>query len=316
MNKGDKIFIAGHSGMVGSAIKRRFTKEGFVNLIVRSHKELDLIKQNEVSQYFTKEKPVYVFVAAATVGGIQANNTYRGQFLYENLMIQSNIIHAAHQNGVKKLMFLGSACIYPRNSKQPIREEYLLSGYLESTNEPYAIAKIAGIKMCENYFKQYGDNNISVMPSNLYGPNDNYDLETSHVLPALMRKFHEAKINNEKSVEIWGSGKPKREFLHVDDLADACIFLMINLDADKLYSENISHINIGCGEEVSINELALLIKDIVGFEGELVFNANYPDGMPRKLLDVTRLRKMGWESKIKLKEGLKSVYDWYMKNIN
>ena len=314
MNKGDKIFIAGHSGMVGSAIKRRFTEEGFINLIVRSHKELDLIKQNEVSQYFTKEKPDYVFVAAATVGGIQANNTYRGQFLYENLMIQSNIIHAAHQNGVKKLMFLGSACIYPRNSKQPIREEYLLSGYLESTNEPYAIAKIAGIKMCENYFKQYGDNNISVMPSNLYGPNDNYDLETSHVLPALMRKFHEAKINNEKSVEIWGSGKPKREFLHVDDLADACIFLMINLDADKLYSENISHINIGCGEEVSINELALLIKDIVGFEGELVFNTNYPDGMPRKLLNIDKINNLGWESSISLKDGIRDTYNWFINN--
>ena len=300
--------------MVGSAIKRRFTEEGFFNLIVRSHKELDLIKQNEVSQYFTKEKPVYVFVAAATVGGIQANNTYRGQFLYENLMIQSNIIHAAHQNDVKKLMFLGSACIYPRNSKQPIREEYLLSGYLESTNEPYAIAKIAGIKMCENYFKQYGDNNISVMPSNLYGPNDNYDLETSHVLPALMRKFHEAKINNEKSVEIWGSGKPKREFLHVDDLADACIFLMINLDADKLYSENISHINIGSGEEVSINELALLIKDIVGFEGELVFNANYPDGMPRKLLNIDKINNLGWESSISLKDGIRDTYNWFINN--
>ena len=314
MNKDDKIFIAGHSGMVGSAIKRRFTEEGFINLIVRSHKELDLIKQNEVSQYFTKEKPVYVFVAAATVGGIQANNTYRGQFLYENLMIQSNIIHAAHQNGVKKLMFLGSACIYPRNSKQPIREEYLLSGYLESTNEPYAIAKIAGIKMCENYFKQYGDNNISVMPSNLYGPNDNYDLETSHVLPALMRKFHEAKINNGKSVEIWGSGKPKREFLHVDDLADACIFLMINLDADKLYSENISHINIGCGEEVSINELALLIKDIVGFEGELVFNTNYPDGMYRKLLNIDKINNLGWESSISLKDGIRDTYNWFVNN--
>ena len=301
--------------MVGSAIVRKLHEDGFNNLIIQSHKELDLIKQNEVSKFFTKEKPDYVFIAAATVGGIQANNTYRGQFLYENLMIQSNIIHAAHQNGVKKLMFLGSACIYPRNSKQPIREEYLLSSYLESTNEPYAIAKIAGIKMCENYYKQYGDNNISVMPNNLYGTNDNYELETSHVLPALMRKFHEAKINNEKSVEIWGSGKPKREFLHVDDLADACIFLMINLDADKLYSENISHINIGSGEEVSINELALLIKDIVGFEGELVFNANYPDGMPRKLLDVTRLRKMGWKSKIKLDKGLKSVYDWYLKNV-
>jgi GDP-L-fucose synthase len=307
-----KIYVAGHTGMVGSALVRRLKTDSYFNFFLKTHEELDLLDQNAVNKFFATEKPDYVFIAAATVGGIQANNTYRGQFLYENLMIQSNIIHAAHQNGVKKLMFLGSACIYPRNSKQPLKEEYLLSGYLESTNEPYAIAKIAGIKMCENYYKQYGDNNISVMPNNLYGTNDNFDLKNSHVLPALIRKFHEAKINNEKSVEIWGSGKPKREFLHVEDLADACIFLMKNLDADKLYSENISHINIGSGEEVSINELALLIKDIVGFEGELVFNINYPDGTPRKLLDVTRLRRMGWESKIKLNDGLASVYKWYL----
>ena len=310
-----KIYIAGHTGMVGSAIVRRLQKAGIKNLVLRTHKELDLINQKEVEYFFKSEKPEYVFIAAATVGGIQANDTYRGQFLYENLMIQSNIIHAAHVNKVKKLMFLGSACIYPRNSKQPIREEYLLSDYLESTNEPYAIAKIAGIKLCENYYRQHGDNFISVMPNNLYGPNDNFDLKTSHVLPALIRKFHEAKSNNEKSVEIWGSGNPKREFLHVDDLADACVLIMNNLEADELYNKDISHINIGSGEEVSIRELALLIKDVVGYKGDLVFNTEYPDGMPRKLLDVSRLNKMGWESKIKLDEGLKSVYDWYMKNI-
>ena len=302
--------------MVGSALVRRLKTDSYSNFLLRTHEELDLLDQNAVNKFFATEKPDYVFLAAARVGGINANNTYRGQFIYENLTIQNNAIHSAHIAGVKKLLFLGSSCIYPKFSSQPMKEEYLLTGELEQTNEPYAIAKISGIKMCENYYRQYGDNFISAMPTNLYGPNDNFDLKTSHVLPALMRKFHEAKINNEKSVEIWGSGKAKREFLHVDDLADACIFLMKNLDADKLYSENISHINIGSGEEVSINELALLIKDIVGFEGELVFNINYPDGTPRKLLDVTRLRKMGWESKIKLKEGLKSVYDWYMKNIN
>ena len=315
MNINSKIYVAGHSGMVGSAIVRKLNIEGFNNLILRSHKDLNLINQNEVAQFFNNEKPEYVFMAAATVGGIQANNTYRGKFLYENLMIQSNIIHAAHENKIKKLMFLGSACIYPRNALQPIKEEYLLSDYLESTNEPYAVAKIAGIKMCENYFYQYGDNFISVMPNNLYGPNDNFDLETSHVLPALLRKFHEAKSKNSKSVEIWGSGIPKREFMHIDDLADACFYLMNNLDAKDLNSKNISHINIGSGEEVAIKELALLIKNIVGFGGELNFNPNYPDGMPRKLLDVSRLNNLGWKSKIKLNEGLKSVYDWYLKNI-
>jgi len=227
-------------------------------------------------------------------------------------MIQNNIIHEAHKNSVKKLLFLGSACIYPRNATQPIKEEYLLSDKLEPTNEPYAIAKIAGIKLCENYYRQYGDNFISAMPNNLYGPNDNFDLKTSHVLPALMRKFHDAKINKEKSVEIWGTGRPKREFLHVDDMADACIFLMEHLSAEQLYSLGITHLNIGSGEELSIKELALLIKNIVGFEGELVFNTNYPDGMPRKLLDVTRLIKMGWESNIKLENGLNSVYEWYL----
>jgi len=314
LEKNDKIYIAGHSGMVGSSIVRRLEKDGFKNLVLRTHKELDLINQNEVSQFFNEEKPEIVLLAAAKVGGIQANNMYRGQFLYENLIIQSNIIHAAHINNVNKLMFLGSSCIYPRNAPQPIKEEYLLSGELEPTNEPYAIAKISGIKMCENYYKQYGDNFISVMPNNLYGPYDNFNLETSHVLPALLRKFHEAKINNKKSVEVWGSGNPKREFLHVDDLADACIYLMNNLDSVELYSKNISHINIGSGEEVSIKELALLIKNVVGFKGDLVFNTEHPDGMPRKLLDVSILNNMDWKSKIKLDGGLKSVYNWYLKN--
>jgi len=307
-----KIYVAGNSGMVGSAIIRRLKKQGFNNIIFRSHASLDLINQKEVANFFKSEKPNYVFLSAAKVGGIQANNTYRGQFLYENLMIQNNIIHEAHKNSVKKLLFLGSACIYPRNATQPIKEEYLLSDKLEPTNEPYAIAKIAGIKLCENYYRQYGDNFISAMPNNLYGPNDNFDLKTSHVLPALMRKFHDAKINKEKSVEIWGTGRPKREFLHVDDMADACIFLMEHLSAEQLYSLGITHLNIGSGEELSIKELALLIKNIVGFEGELVFNTNYPDGMPRKLLDVTRLIKMGWESNIKLENGLNSVYEWYL----
>jgi GDP-L-fucose synthase len=302
--------------MVGSAIVRKLEKRGFKNLIFRNHIDLDLINQKDVANFFDYEKPDYVFLAAAKVGGIHANNTYRGQFIYENMMIQNNVIHSAHETTVKKLLFLGSSCIYPKLAPQPMKEEYLLTGELEQTNEPYAIAKISGVKMCENYFKQYDDNFISAMPTNLYGSNDNFDLQTSHVLPALIRKFHEAKENKADFVEVWGSGKPKREFLHVDDLADACVFLMQNLSAKQLYSFGIPHINIGSGEELSIKELALLIKNIVGFEGELVFNTNYPDGMPRKLLDVTRLRKMGWESKIKLNEGIKSVYDWYLKNCN
>ena len=311
MEKNDKIYIAGHSGMVGSSIVRRLEKDGFKNLVLRTHKELDLINQNEVSQFFNEEKPEIVLLAAAKVGGIQANNMYRGQFLYENLMIQNNIIHTAHTQRVKKLMFLGSACIYPRNAPQPIKEEYLLSDQLEPTNEPYAIAKIAGIKLCENYYRQYGENFISVMPNNLYGSNDNFELETSHVLPALIRKFYEAKIKNEKSVVIWGSGKPKREFLHVDDLADACVYLMNNIEAFNIYDRDISHINIGSGQEVSINELALLIKEIVGYSGELQFNPNYPDGMPRKLLDLSIMNKMGWHSKIPLNEGVNNVYTWF-----
>ena len=301
--------------MVGSAIVRKLKSEGFNNYIVRSHKELNLINQKNILDYFKSEKPDIVFIAAAKVGGIHANNTYRGQFLYENLMIQNNLIHAAHEAGVEKLMFLGSACIYPRNAPQPIKEEHLLTDKLEFTNEPYAIAKIAGIKLCENYYRQYGDNFISVMPNNLYGPNDNFDLKNSHVLPALMRKVHEAKIHNSKQVEVWGSGSPLREFLHVDDLAVACLYLMNNIDADELYNSGISHINIGSGEEVSIKELAIMIKKVIDYKGDLVFNSDYPDGTPRKLLDVSMLHSMGWNSKIKLDEGLKSVYRWYLDNM-
>jgi len=298
--------------MVGSAIVRKLKSEGFNNYIVSTHKELDLIDQKMVIDFFKNAKPEFVFIAAAKVGGIHANNTYRGQFLYENLMIQNNLIHAAHEVGVKKLMFLGSACIYPRNAPQPIKEEHLLTDKLEFTNEPYAIAKIAGIKLCENYYRQYGDNFISVMPNNLYGSNDNFDLKNSHVLPALMKKVHEAKIHNSKQVEVWGSGSPLREFLHVDDLAVACLYLMNNIEADDLYNSGISHINIGSGEEVSIKELAIMIKNVVGYQGGLFFNSDYPDGTPRKLLDVSRLNAMGWESKIKLHAGLKSVYKWYL----
>ena len=314
VGKSTKIYIAGHTGMVGSALVRRLKRDGFDNFIFRSHQGLDLRNQKAVSEFLQKEKPEFVMLAAAKVGGIHANDTDRGQFLYENLMIQNNVIHAAHENGVKKLMFLGSACIYPRDASQPIKEEHLLTDVLEPTNEPYAIAKIAGIKLCENYFKQYNDNFISVMPNNLYGINDNFDLKSSHVLPALMRKFHEAKEGNVDFVEVWGTGEPLREFLHVDDLADACVFLMQNLDAGELYGQNISHINIGTGEELSIRELALLIKDILNYPGDLQFNSDYPDGMPRKLLDITRLNVLGWESKIKLMDGIKSTYQWYLQN--
>jgi len=315
INKNSIIYVAGHSGMVGSAIVRRLKKDGYGNLLLRSHKQLDLMEQSSVLKFFKNEKPEIVFIAAARVGGIQANDTYRGQFLYENLMIQNNTIHSAHEVGVQKLLFLGSACIYPRDSIQPIKEEYLLSYYLEPTNEPYAIAKIAGIKLCESYYRQYGDNFISAMPNNLYGPNDNFDLETSHVFPALIRKIHEAKVNRIESVELWGTGKPKREFLHVDDLADSCLFLMNNLSADQLYRQNISHINIGSGEEITIKELALMVKDIVGYKGEIQFNSDYPDGMPRKLLDVSRITSMSWKSLIDLDTGIKAVYEWYQNNL-
>jgi GDP-L-fucose synthase len=302
MNKESKIFIAGHRGMVGSSIVRKLMTDGYTNLILKTSKELDLRNQQAVNDFFANEKPEFVFLAAAKVGGIVANNIYRGDFIYENLMIQSNVIHAAHVNGVTKLLFLGSSCIYPKMCPQPIKEEYLLSDYLEYTNEPYAIAKIAGLKMAESYRKQYGDNFISAMPTNLYGPNDNYDLQNSHVLPALIRKFYEAKINNIPSVEIWGTGSPKREFLHVDDLASASIYLMLNYSDDQ-------HVNVGTGEDVSIKELALMVKEIIGYTGELMFNTTKPDGTPRKLLDVSKLNNLGWKHSIELKDGIQKVID-------
>jgi GDP-L-fucose synthase len=301
MQKESKIYIAGHKGMVGSAILRKLQKEGFSNFLLRTSAELDLTNQASVNDFFQKEKPEYVFLAAARVGGINANNIYRGQFLYENIMIQSNVIHAAYLQKVKKLMFLGSSCIYPKLAPQPLKEEYLLTNTLEETNEPYAIAKISGIKMCEAYRAQYGCNFISVMPTNLYGPNDNYNLNNSHVLPALIRKFHEAKISNASFVEIWGSGTPKREFLHADDLAEACYFLM------QKYNEP-QFLNIGTGEDVTIKELALLIKEVVQFTGELKFDSAKPDGTPRKLMDVSKLHNLGWKHSISLEDGIARVY--------
>ncbi|MBL7939185.1 MAG: GDP-L-fucose synthase [Flavobacteriales bacterium] len=307
MNKTDKIYIAGHRGMVGSAIIRKLNAEGFTNIVTRTSKELDLKEQQAVRDFFAKEKPDHVVLAAAKVGGIHANNVYRAQFLYENLMIESNVIHSSHENGVKKLLFLGSSCIYPKMAPQPLKEESLLSGILEQTNEPYAIAKIAGIKLAESYRRQYGCNYISAMPTNLYGPNDNYDLNNSHVLPALIRKFHTAKVTNAASVEVWGSGSPRREFLHVDDLADACFYLLQNYD-EELF------VNIGTGEDLTIKELAELIKDIVGFPGELKWNTEKPDGTPRKLMDVSRLHNMGWKHRIGLREGITSVYAEFAKS--
>jgi GDP-L-fucose synthase len=287
--------------MVGSAIVRRLQREGYNHIITRTSKELDLKDTQAVAQFFQEEKPEYVFLAAAKVGGIVANNTYRGEFLYDNLMIQNNVIHQSYLSGVTKLMFLGSSCIYPKLAPQPLKEEYLLTGTLESTNEPYAIAKIAGIKLCDAYRAQYGCNFISVMPTNLYGPNDNYDLQNSHVLPALIRKMHEAKERGDSEVVVWGSGTPKREFLHADDLADACFYLM------QTYSEE-GLVNIGVGEDISIKELALLIKDIVGFKGELTFDSSKPDGTPRKLMDVSKLHSLGWKASIELREGVEAVY--------
>lgn len=301
MNKEAKIYVAGHRGMVGSALVRKLQAEGFKNIITRTSKELNLTQQQQVSDFFADEKPEYVILAAAKVGGILANNTYRGQFIYENLMIQNNVIHQSYVNGVKKLLFLGSSCIYPKMAPQPLKEDYLLTGTLEATNEPYAIAKIAGIKMCEAYRSQYGCNYISAMPTNLYGPNDNYDLNNSHVLPALIRKFHTAKVNGAASVEIWGSGTPRREFLHVDDLADACYYLLQNYNGEQL-------VNVGSGVDVTILELAQLVKEIVGFNGEIKMDASKPDGTPRKLMDVTKLEQVGWKYKISLKEGITSVY--------
>ena len=348
MNREDKIYIAGHRGLVGSAILNNLKSRGYTNIVTKNHKELDLTNQQETADFFAKEKPDYVYLAAAKVGGIVANNTYRADFIYHNLMIQNNVVHQSYISGVKKLLFLGSTCIYPKNATQPIKEESLLTDVLEYTNEPYAIAKIAGIKLCESYNLQYGTNFISVMPTNLYGPNDNFDLEKSHVLPALIRKIHLAKllsesrydevikdlsVNNidearaylntfgvsENSVEIWGSGKPKREFLWSEDMADACVFIMENRDFSDTYSEGDkdirnTHINIGTGKDVSIQELAETIQNIIGFKGRLVFNTDKPDGTMRKLTDVTKLNNLGWKHSIELQHGVKMAYNWYLKN--
>lgn len=300
MKKSSKIYIAGHNGMVGSAILRNLQDKGFENFVLKTSKELDLRDSKAVAEFFEKEKPEFVFLAAAKVGGIVANNTYRADFLYENLMIQNNVIHEAYKNKVEKLLFLGSSCIYPKLAAQPLKEEYLLTGLLEPTNEPYAIAKIAGIKMCDAYRSQYGCNFISVMPTNLYGPNDNYDLQNSHVLPAMIRKFHEAKLNG-NSVELWGTGTPKREFLHANDMAEACVYLMENYNEAGL-------VNIGTGEDLSIKELAEMIKKITKFEGEIIWDSTKPDGTPRKLMDVSKLYALGWKHKIELEEGITKVY--------
>ena len=313
MDKHSKIYIAGHDGMVGSAIRRNLESKGYMNIITAKYPELNLIRQTEVEAFFEKENPAYVIDAAAKVGGIVANDTFRGQFIYENMMIQNNLIHTAHMYGVKKLLFLGSSCIYPKMAQQPMREEYLLTDELEPTNEPYAIAKISGIKMCENYFLQYGDNFISVMPTNLYGFNDNYNLKSSHVLPALIRKIHEAKSAGSSSIVLWGTGTPRREFLHVDDMADACVFAMEKIDAEQLYVDNkSSHINIGTGIDITISELAELVMKIIGYKVNIEYDTSKPDGTPRKLLDVSRLHKMGWKHKIALEDGVKSTYEWYM----
>lgn len=312
MNKDAKIYVAGHEGLVGSAIVRRLQSGGYNNIVTRTFTELDLRIQADVLDFFTVEQPEYVFLAAAKVGGIHANNTYPAEFIYDNLAIEINVIQQAYLHGVKKLLFLGSSCIYPKLAPQPLKEEYLLTGSLEPTNEAYAIAKIAGLKMCEFYNKQYGTDFISVMPTNLYGSNDNFDLETSHVMPALIRKFHEAKMNNADSVEIWGSGTPKREFLHVDDMADASVFLIENYD----YGEIGTFVNIGCGKDITIAELAEIIKEITEFKGELQFNRDKPDGTPQKLLDLSKMRNLGWEARISLYEGISRTYEWYLNELD
>ena len=304
MENNSRVYIAGHRGLVGSAIVRNLEAKGFTNIITRTHAELDLTNQADVRRFFEEEKPEYVFLAAAKVGGIHANNTYPADFIYDNLMIQNNVIKAAHDFAVTKLLFLGSTCIYPKMAPQPIREEYLLTGALEETNEAYAVAKIAGLEMCKFFKRQYGDNFISCMPTNLYGPNDNFDLKSSHVLPALIRKFHEAKVNRSEVVEVWGTGTPLREFIYVDDMAAACVFLM---DGEQ-------HVNIGTGEEVSIRQLAETVKEVVGFEGELVFNTDMPDGTPRKLTTVDKLHELGFMHKVSLNEGIRMAYEWFLEN--
>lgn len=312
MHKDKRIYIAGSGGMVGSSIRRELEGRGYVSLQTPSSGELDLIDQTAVRAFFFEKKPEIVILAAAKVGGILANDTHRADFLYNNLMIEANVINAAHQAGVEKLIFLGSSCIYPRNAGQPITEEALLTGVLESTNEPYAIAKIAGVKLCESYFRQYGANFYSVMPTNLYGPNDNFDLDSSHVIPALIRKFHTAKMEKIEKVTVWGTGKPLREFLYVDDLANAIAFLVENVDARDIYGDGVSHVNIGVGKDIEIGELASLIAQIVGFEGHIVFDTSKPDGTPRKLLDTSRMSRMGWTHTTSLAEGLRKTYDWFL----
>jgi GDP-L-fucose synthase len=307
MEKNSKIYVAGHRGLVGSAIVKNLKDKGYTNIIGKTHSELDLTNQAEVRKFFEEEKLEYVFLAAAKVGGINANNIYPADFIYENLEIQNNVIKASFDYNVKKLLFLGSSCIYPKMCPQPIKEEYLLSGYLESTNEAYALAKISGLKMCQFFKRQYGANFISCMPTNLYGPNDNFDLNSSHVMPALIRKFHEAKINNSEYVEVWGSGKPLREFLYVDDMADGCVYLMENYDGDE-------HVNIGTGKEIAIKELVDIIKEVVGFKGETKYNSERPDGTPRKLLDVSKLKNLGWKYNTELYIGIKKTYKWFIEN--
>ena len=307
MNKSSKIYVAGHRGLVGSAILRKLEKEGYENLVVRTSKELDLREKQQVDTFFETEKPEFVFLAAAKVGGIVANNEFPADFIRDNLMIQTNVIDASYRNQVEKLLFLGSTCIYPKLAPQPLKEEYLLTGPLEPTNDAYALAKIAGIKMCQSYNKQYGTNYISAMPTNLYGENDNFDLQSSHVMPALIRKFHEAKLSNQSSVEVWGTGTPKREFLYSDDLADACVYLMNHYNGDEI-------INIGVGEDVSIKELAETVQRVVGFEGELKFDTTKPDGTPRKLVDTTKINQLGWKADVKLEDGISLAYEWFLNN--
>lgn len=312
--KKTKIYIAGSTGMVGGAVKRLLESSGYANLICRTSKELNLINQAEVENFFAREKPEIVILSAGKVGGILANDSFRAEFIYNNLMIEANVIHASYKENVKKLIFLGSSCIYPKFAAQPIVEEELLAGHLEVTNEPYAIAKIAGIKLCENYSRQYGCNFYSVMPTNLYGKNDNFDLQTSHVIPALLRKIHEAKMNNSPNLKLWGTGAPRREFLYVEDLADAVVFLMENIDAEEIYKQNISQINVGTGEDLEIGNLAELIKELVGYKGKIEYDTTKPDGTPRKLLDVSRLNQLGWKHSTTLEEGLRKTYEWFLRN--
>lgn len=316
IEKNSKVYVAGHRGLVGSAIVRRLQSEGYTNLILKTHAELNLLDQQAVADFFATEKPEYVFLAAAKVGGILANNTYPAQFIYENLQIQNNIIHNSYLNGVKKLLFLGSSCIYPRECPQPMKEEYLLTGLLEPTNEPYALAKISGIKMCQSYNRQYGTNFIAIMPTNLYGPGDNFDLNSSHVMPALIRKFHDAKVKGEKQVVAWGTGSPRREFLYVDDMADGCVFLMDNFNPTKEQNEKGDiFTNLGTGVDVTIKELTELVKKVVGFDGEIVWDASKPDGTPKKLQDMSKMHSLGWKHKVELEEGVKMAYEWYKNEV-